>query len=107
MKALKEMLILALLSPFAPLFFILGLFEVKWAVKLMNPGANLNYTPTSEEVNLMEVLVEREKAANKAKASSGDIPFGGGINPDSGLPLRGGIDANGFRIGRPQNDFLS
>lgn len=105
MKALKEMLLLALLAPFTPIFFVLGLFEVRWAVSLMNPDANLGYTPSKEEISLMEALVEREKAVNRAKGSSLDGGFGEGINPDSGLPLRGGVDANGYRIGRPNNDF--
>lgn len=104
MKALKEMMILALLAPFAPVFFILGLFEVKWAVQLMNPDANLKYVPTAEELSLLEAIVEDDKARIKAAHRSSAMYSSPGVNPDSGLALDRitGVDANGFSIGGPR-----
>lgn len=108
MNALKEMMVLALLAPLAPLFFVLGLFEVKWAVQLMNLGANLKYTPTHEELNLLDAIVMREKEKLRARRVAFEDISGSRTNPDTGFTVPGNstIDVTGNRIGGTSNDLF-
>lgn len=108
MSVFKELLILGLLAPFAPVLFVLGLFEVKWAVQLMNPGADLDYVPTREELNYLEAFIEEQKAKNRAASAqaAAQDSVGWRVNPATGLSIPPGsaVDSGGSFYGSSNNN---